>query len=100
MAQVKITVRPNGPCCVEAREGSVELVDANGGVGFAVSGGVGACLVNYHGGIFISFVLRGKDISTDSPPIAKGLARDKGKAPLLAQEHEKCGTPLFRATCT
>jgi CDGSH-type Zn-finger protein len=30
MAQVKITVRPNGPLRVEAPEGSVELVDANG----------------------------------------------------------------------
>jgi CDGSH-type Zn-finger protein len=30
MAQVKITVRPNGPYRVEAPEGSVELVDANG----------------------------------------------------------------------
>ena len=30
MAQVKITVRPNGPFRVEAPEGSVELVDANG----------------------------------------------------------------------
>jgi CDGSH-type Zn-finger protein len=30
MAQVKITVRPNGPLRVEAPEGAVELVDANG----------------------------------------------------------------------
>jgi CDGSH-type Zn-finger protein len=30
MAGVKITVRPNGPFRVEAAEGSVELVDANG----------------------------------------------------------------------
>jgi CDGSH-type Zn-finger protein len=30
MAQVKITVRPNGPFRVEAPEGSVELVDVNG----------------------------------------------------------------------
>jgi len=30
MAQVKITVRPNGPLRVEAPEGSVELVDING----------------------------------------------------------------------
>ena len=30
MAQVKITVRPNGPFRVEAAEGSIELVDANG----------------------------------------------------------------------
>ena len=30
MAQIKITVRPNGPCRVEAPEGSVELVDVNG----------------------------------------------------------------------
>jgi len=30
MAQVKITVRPNGPYRVEAPEGSIELVDANG----------------------------------------------------------------------
>jgi CDGSH-type Zn-finger protein len=30
MAQVKITVRPNGPFRVEAPEGSVELVDASG----------------------------------------------------------------------
>jgi CDGSH-type Zn-finger protein len=30
MAQVKITVRPNGPYRVEAPEGSVELVDVNG----------------------------------------------------------------------
>jgi len=29
MAQVKITVRPNGPYRVEAPEGSVELVDIN-----------------------------------------------------------------------
>ena len=31
MAQVKITVKPNGPFRVEAPEGSIELVDANGG---------------------------------------------------------------------
>jgi CDGSH-type Zn-finger protein len=30
MATVKITVRPNGPYRVEAPEGSIELVDANG----------------------------------------------------------------------
>lgn len=30
MAQVKITVRPNGPFRVEDPEGVVELVDANG----------------------------------------------------------------------
>lgn len=30
MAQVKITVRPNGPYRVEAPEGSLELVDAAG----------------------------------------------------------------------
>jgi CDGSH-type Zn-finger protein len=30
MAQVRITVRPNGPFRVEAPEGSVELVDVNG----------------------------------------------------------------------
>jgi CDGSH-type Zn-finger protein len=30
MAQVKITVRPNGPFRVEAPEGSVELVDVDG----------------------------------------------------------------------
>ena len=30
MAQVKITIRPNGPYRVEAPEGSVELVDVNG----------------------------------------------------------------------
>ena len=30
MAQVKITVRPNGPFRVEAPEGSIELVDVNG----------------------------------------------------------------------
>jgi CDGSH-type Zn-finger protein len=30
MAQVKITVRPNGPYRVEAPAGSVELVDVNG----------------------------------------------------------------------
>lgn len=30
MAQVKITVRPNGPLRVEAPEGTVELVDAAG----------------------------------------------------------------------
>ena len=28
MAQVKITVRPNGPYRVEAPEGAIELVDA------------------------------------------------------------------------
>ena len=32
MAQVKITVRPNGPYRVEAPEGSIELVDANGNI--------------------------------------------------------------------
>ena len=32
MAQVKITVRRNGPYRVEAPEGSVELVDADGNV--------------------------------------------------------------------
>jgi CDGSH-type Zn-finger protein len=30
MAQIKITVRPNGPYRVEAPEGAVELVDING----------------------------------------------------------------------
>lgn len=30
MAQVKITVRPNGPYRVEAPEGTIELVDING----------------------------------------------------------------------
>lgn len=30
MADVKITIRPNGPYRVEAPEGAVELVDANG----------------------------------------------------------------------
>ena len=30
MAQIKITLRPNGPYRVEAPEGSIELVDANG----------------------------------------------------------------------
>jgi CDGSH-type Zn-finger protein len=30
MAQVKITVRPNGPLRVEAPEGTIELVDAEG----------------------------------------------------------------------
>jgi CDGSH-type Zn-finger protein len=30
MAQVKITVKPNGPYRVEAPEGTVELVDGNG----------------------------------------------------------------------
>jgi CDGSH-type Zn-finger protein len=30
MAPVKITVRPNGPLRVEAPEGTVELVDADG----------------------------------------------------------------------
>src|ERR1700739_884993 len=30
VAQVKITVRPNGPYRVEAPEGTIELVDANG----------------------------------------------------------------------
>ena len=30
MAQVKITVRPNGPFRVEAPEGEVEIVDING----------------------------------------------------------------------
>lgn len=30
MAQVKITIRPNGPYRVEAPEGTVELVDVNG----------------------------------------------------------------------
>jgi CDGSH-type Zn-finger protein len=30
MAEVKITIRPNGPYRVEAPEGSIELVDANG----------------------------------------------------------------------
>ena len=32
MAQVKITVRDNGPYRVEAPEGTIELVDANGNV--------------------------------------------------------------------
>jgi CDGSH-type Zn-finger protein len=30
MAQVRITVRPNGPLRVEAPQGAVELVDADG----------------------------------------------------------------------
>src|ERR1700683_5625475 len=30
MADVKITVRPNGPYRVEAPEGTIQLVDANG----------------------------------------------------------------------
>jgi len=30
MAQVRITVRPNGPYRVEGTEGSIDLVDANG----------------------------------------------------------------------
>lgn len=30
MAQVRITVRPNGPYRVEAPEGAVEIVDING----------------------------------------------------------------------
>jgi len=30
MAQVRITVKPNGPYRVEAAEGAVELVDING----------------------------------------------------------------------
>ena len=30
MAEVKITIRANGPYRVEAPEGSIELVDANG----------------------------------------------------------------------
>jgi len=30
MAQIKITLRPNGPYRVEAPEGSIELVDTNG----------------------------------------------------------------------
>ena len=30
MADVKITLRPNGPYRVEAPEGTIELVDANG----------------------------------------------------------------------
>ena len=30
MAQVKITVRPNGPYRVEAPEGEIEMVDADG----------------------------------------------------------------------
>ena len=30
MAEVKITIRPNGPYRVEAAEGSIDLVDANG----------------------------------------------------------------------
>jgi CDGSH-type Zn-finger protein len=37
MAQVKITARPNGPFRVEAPEGSVELVDADGNK-FDISG--------------------------------------------------------------
>jgi len=32
MADVKITVRPNGPYRVEAPEGGIEMVDANGQV--------------------------------------------------------------------
>ena len=32
MAQVKITVRKNGPYRVEAPEGSIELVDAEGNI--------------------------------------------------------------------
>jgi CDGSH-type Zn-finger protein len=32
MAQVKITIRPNGPYRVEAPEGAIEMVDANGAV--------------------------------------------------------------------
>jgi CDGSH-type Zn-finger protein len=31
LAQVKITVRPNGPYRVEANQGDIEMVDANGG---------------------------------------------------------------------
>jgi CDGSH-type Zn-finger protein len=30
MAQVKITLRPNGPYRVEAEPGSIELIDTNG----------------------------------------------------------------------
>jgi CDGSH-type Zn-finger protein len=30
MAEIRITVRPNGPYRVEAPEGAVDLVDANG----------------------------------------------------------------------
>lgn len=30
MAQVKITIKPNGPLLVQAPDGAVELVDANG----------------------------------------------------------------------
>ena len=30
MAEVKITLRPNGPYRVEAAEGTIELVDSNG----------------------------------------------------------------------
>ena len=30
MAQIKITVRPNGPYRVEAPEGTIDLVDVNG----------------------------------------------------------------------
>ena len=30
MAEVKITIRPNGPYRVEAPEGSIDLVDPNG----------------------------------------------------------------------
>ena len=30
MAQIKITLRPNGPYKVEAPEGSIEFVDVNG----------------------------------------------------------------------
>jgi CDGSH-type Zn-finger protein len=30
MASVRITIRPNGPYRVEAAEGSIEMVDANG----------------------------------------------------------------------
>jgi CDGSH-type Zn-finger protein len=30
MASVRITIRPNGPYRVEAPEGSIEIVDANG----------------------------------------------------------------------
>src|SRR5437868_2598449 len=37
MAAVKITVRPNGPYRVEAPEGSIELVDAEGNA-FDISG--------------------------------------------------------------
>ncbi len=32
MAEIKITVRKNGPYRVEAPEGSIEMVDADGGV--------------------------------------------------------------------